>query len=123
MLRPKCPPIAARSTLGDQHQAVWGVVMIRRTPAAALLRRMAPTLPGSWIRSRTTVSSSTLPGNAGAGVRTTASTGAGDGIVPSPSNRRSWTIVGTTPARATRSVTSGIASPRCAIVSSMSPRG
>ena len=48
----KCAPIPARRTFGDQHQAVPGAVITRCTPTAAQVRRIVPTLPGSWIRSR-----------------------------------------------------------------------
>ena len=86
----KCPPMPARSTLGDQQAAVPAVASTVRMPAAAAVRRMVPTLPGSWMRSRMTRScSGPEAGSASRGVSTTASSGDGDGMMSSWSNSRS----------------------------------
>ena len=45
----------ARSTFGDHSAALPFIASTWRTPSAAALRRMVPTLPGSCSRSSTTV--------------------------------------------------------------------
>ena len=49
----KCAPIPARKTLGDQAATVVGEQNIFLTPAAAALRNIDPTFPGScnWSNS------------------------------------------------------------------------
>jgi hypothetical protein len=72
----------ARSTLGDQSDAVPSRAITWPKPKAAALRRMAPTLPASCTRSRTTLAASPrIAGDAGKG--TTKATGAGVSSEPS----------------------------------------
>ncbi len=54
----KCPPIPARSTLGDQASAHCRSAISLATPKAAALRMIAPTLPASWTPSRKTAAPS-----------------------------------------------------------------
>ena len=63
---PKCAPCPARTTLGDHSAAVPLMASTWRTPKAAALRRMAPTLPASWSRSSTTLAApASMTGAAG----------------------------------------------------------
>jgi hypothetical protein len=76
MRRPKCAPIAARSTRGDQAWAQPGVSSTSVTPTAAAVRRMVPRLPGSCTPSSTTGAASATAGGVGDAI--TASTPLGD---------------------------------------------
>ena len=52
---PKCAPMPARSTFGDQSAAVPLIATTCPKPKADALRRMLPTLPASCSRSSTTL--------------------------------------------------------------------
>ena len=97
----KCPPMPARSACGDHGSAqAWSSTTLPM-PNAAALRRIAPTLPGSWTPSRNTTSS--LPSPSAAGISISAAMPGGVSASTIERNTPSDTTTGFVPAQVRRS--------------------